>query len=305
MKAIKFKESDYYSVELFRGSYLVDGKVLSVENNKSNIQVKDIENVIPIKRKTVVSKYVCGESEMSVIAYNDTNQELLSKSNVDEYDDRVWNSLEDEFKWRKFTASWVPVYREIEVKDDPYSFEIVESQIETGNPYISSDYMNGGKDPLLFIYNRHSAVMNIVRDKFNSLGMSFGGKMSYGETKNVKKWGNSDHSCIRYAVAFNKFPFGDKWGISHNPRGTLDKMIGMYNSDKEQLEEIIQLGYNEHFGDIDNNSFNFNSLLDTLRHCKNLLTDVEPKQRSYSNYSSSFSKLNEAIKQIETSFKAK
>lgn len=304
MKAIKFNESEYYSIELPRGMYEVDGKVIEVSTfSGEKVQVKNINNIIPITRKDVIHFYVNGDTQLSVEEYNTQSQKLLFHSIQDEDGYRSWDSLEDEFAYRKFISSHSPIYRNIETRGDTLSIEIVESVINSGNPYISSDYINGGKDPLLFIYNRYSAVNDIVSNKFKELGMTFSGDCSYGETNNKKIWGNSTHSGVRFVVAFNKYPLGDEWEIKYNPRGTLSQLLVSYNKDKEELENILQTNYNIHFGKFEEKELIIRDILSKLNNCKNRLSSVEYKSKSYEDYRQALGHLNQAISQIQDGFK--
>ena len=303
MKSIKFKESEYYSITLQRGVYLVDDKPVSLDKTE-NVQVLDINNVKPITRNATVCGYEDAVgNKMSVDDYNSNISELLSKSTYDDDDGSTWASLEDEFNYKKFKQHWTAVYRDIESIGDPYTFEIVESTIDTGNKFISSDYINGGTDPLLFTYNRISAVHEIVKDKFTQLGMVFGGNINYTETNRKKVWGNATHSGIRYATAFNTYVFNDAWDIKHNPRGTLDQMLYKYNSDKKELEEKIELQYKTHFGSVDDSRFDFKLLLEKLRNSLSIIDSVEPKQKSYDDLRAAKGRIAEAIKMIQEAHK--
>lgn len=305
MKAIKFKENEYYSIELNYGLYLVDCKYINIETHKEKVQVKDIHTVIPITRTNIIDYYINedGVKTLSTPDYNDQKDILQQKKVEDEYGNLIWDSLESEYHYKKYIRSWIPVTKNIETIGDPYSFEILESQIDTGNPFIKSDYINGGNDPLLFIYNRPSALQTIVRDKFTSLGMKFKENISYVGTNNTKIWGNSTHSCIEYVVAFNHYIFGKEWNITSLQRGNLDKLLAQYKSDKETVEDIIQINYNIHFGKIDSGNFDFEKLLQLLNHCKHILSSVEVKQKSYNSFSTAKMKLKESINFIENFYK--
>lgn len=304
MKAIKFKESDYYSIELNRGLYIIDGNPVNVEKHTDKVQVKDINNVVPVTRNSVVDHYWSeGDMRMSISCFEKEKERLLSKRTGYEDYKNIWANLEDEFAYRKFINTWIPIKKDIELKGDPYTFEVVESQIETGNVFIKSDYINGGSDPLLYTYDRYSAVLNIVANKFMLLGMVFKGDIDYAESNNQKVWGNSTHSCIRYVKAFNTYVFNDTWDIKYPQRGTLTKLLAQYNNDKETLENIIQTKYNVHFCKIDSGNFNFEELLKLLNLCKNSLNSIEAKQKSLSDLRFSKNKLNESIKFIENSYK--
>lgn len=299
MKAIKFKESEYYSTTLQRGVYVVDNKPVSLDKTE-NVQVLDINNVKPITRKPVVCRYEDADGNvLSVDDYGKATSELLYRSTHDEYNSRTWASLDDEFNYKKFIQRWNAIYRDIESIGDPYSFEIVESTIDTGNKFISSDYINGGTDPLLFSYNRPAAVHEIVRSKFTQLGMVFGGEIAYQETNRKKVWGNSTHSGIRYVTAFNTYVFNDAWDVKYSPRGTLEQVLAKYNSDKKELESIIELRYKEHFGVVDDSKFDFKLLQEKLRMALSRMKSVEPKQKSYDDLRVAKERINESIKMIQ------
>lgn len=305
MKAIKFKEKDKYSLTISKGVYLVDGVVLDVDSYNTKIEVKDIKNVRPITRKTVVDYYVSGENKLSVDEYLDKSQKLLLNRKLIDEDEYVWDSLDSEFEYRRFISKWNEVTKDIENIGEPFSIEIVESCIDSGNEFIKSEYINGGKDPLLFIYDRKSAVLNIVRKKFKELGMEFVSGCSYSDTANKKIWTNSTHSTIRYVAAFNKYIFNDAWDIKTNPRGDMNNLLAKYKSDKEYIESLIETKYKNHFGYIDSGKFNFIALLDMLRHSKNMLEKADVKQKSISIYRSGIKKLSDSIDFIETSYELK
>ncbi len=313
MKAIKFKESNYYSVELSRGTYLIDDKVIDIEGYQNQkVQVLDVNNIIPLTKTPIISYYMRnGKEEVNVEDFIEEKQRLLSKRRKylgydedNERDEYEWSSLEDEFEYRKFEQIHQPIRKEIITKGDPLPVEIVESQIETGNEFINSDYINGGKDPLLFTYNRIGATLKIVSDKFKELGMEFKGKLDYSQTKNQKIWGNSSHSHIRYITAFNSYIFNDKWDIKYNPKGNLESLLLQYNSDKKELESIIQQKYNEYFGRFDDKNFQSQECLSKLKLTQTYLNKLDYNKKGYSDYLSIKKFLAESIQIIENSFKS-
>lgn len=303
MKAIKFKESDFYSIKLRRGHYLIDDQYLSIDEYEANVQVKDINKVIPTTRKDIIHFYTDSNNNvLTVNQYIDEKQKLI-QDNLDENGDIIWKSLEDEFKYKKFLQIWNPIYKSVEIKGDPYNFEIINSQINTNNKFINSDYINGGDNPLLFIYDRPTAVKNIVKEKFTSLGMVFEKGINYASTKNKKIWGNSEHSCIEYVTAFNKYIFSRDWKNLHIIKGDLDKLLEYYNNDKTTLESVIQTEYNVHFGKIETNEFDFEELLNQLNNCQNILNYIEAKSKSYQDLNTLKNRLGNSIYFIKNSYK--
>ena len=310
MKAIKFEESEYYSIKLPRGTYLVDNKVVEVEGyGNADVQVLDIENVCPISRTSIITKYVSqDEIEISASVYNKAKDELLlySTKTDEEYDGQIkWNSLDDEFAYRKFLQKWTPVYKNIEVVGDKYSFDIQHTKINTGCKYINSTYINGGDDPMLFEYNRPKAFLDIVNYKFADLGMAYTDSVSYQQTDRKKIWGNSTHSCIRYVVAFGTYVFNDAFDVKYSPKGKLEDLLKMYNDDKQRIESQIQTKYNIHFGKVDQDLFDFDGLLKFTNIAIKSANNVEYKQKSYSEYNSLCRNLSKIKSMIEESYKVK
>jgi len=310
MKAIKFKESDYYSVELNSGIYLIDGETVEIKGySTQKVQVKDVNNIIPLLKTSIISYYLRnGNEEVNVVDFIEEKLKLLSKrTNIgfDEdngHSEYKWNSLDDEFAYRKFEQIHQPIRKEVITKGDPLPVEIVESQIETGNEFIKSDYINGGKDPLLFTYNRMGATLKIVSDKFKELGMEFKDKLDVAQTKNQKIWGNSTHSHIRYVTAFGTYIFNDSWDIKFNPRGSVSDLINKYNSDKQTLESIIQQKYNEHFGRFNDKNFQASECLSKLKLTQSYLNKLDYNKKGHSDYQSIKKFLSESIQIIEQSF---
>ena len=292
MKAIKFKESEYYSVTLPNyGTFLVDGKYVEVASYHTKVQVKDVHNIIPVSRQKSIVNYVMHDNNgnlksISPEKYVETELALLAKKVPGTYEDDVqkWATLEDEFEYRKFKELWKPTYKDIEMHGNPYAVTIEEAALTTDNPYISSEYINGGDDPLLFIYNRKKAFVDLVTEKFTSLGMEFKGDIGEKMTAYDKVWGRSDHSGVRFAKAFGKYCFNDTFDIKSNPRGSLDKLVKMYEDDKALIDKTIQSQYTAHFGRIMVREVDFKEITALLKRCTHTHGKICPMQKSREDY---------------------
>ena len=308
MKAVEFTDKGIKYVELTRGTYEVDGVVIECKEYSNKVSVSDLDSVRPITRTNVVCYYTSnGEDRHDVEWYEDRKNELLKKQTVIDLGDyetsTKWDSLDDEFAYRKFTSLYTAVKKDIEVIGDPIKFDVTSTVLETGNPFIKSEFVNGEKDLCLFSYNRPSALLRIVSDCFTELGMKFEDNISYAKTSGVKIWGNSTHSCIQYVTAFGGYLFTDLYKNTSSQRGTLESLLLRYESDKKDIERIIKTKYNIAFGDVDEKAFNFHKLLTTIKAAEYSTRKIQPKQSSYSEYKTALAKLLEAITQIETSFR--
>jgi hypothetical protein len=256
-----------------------------------------------ISLNTYIEKYTDGANFKTVEEYQTDRDNLLSKRTYLYDDEDKWETLEDEYSYKKFVQVWQPIKKTIQEISKPIIVGIQTTKYETGNKYIESCFFNGAdKDLNLFIYNRPRALLDIVTECFTELGMIFEEGKSFGTTEGRKIWSNSTHSCIRYVVAFGTYIFGDGWDIRNSPKGTLEDMISKYEVDKKTLRSIIIGKYNKHFGKIDQGTFEFDKLLNKLNSALNLLNKVDPKQKTCNEYRNGLSSLREAIKLINDSY---
>jgi len=304
-KVVQFTDKDITYVHLSKGLYLIEGKYIDITNYTGDkVQVKDTDNICPVTRTNVVNHYtVNGEDNMSVEDYNNRIAQL-SKYKTDEDGERTWESLDAEFEFRKFKELYKPIYKNVEVIGDPIKFNLFKTVLDTGNKFITSNFVyNTTESETLFKYDRPAALLSIVSECFKSLGMEYQGGLSYGKTDGKKVWSNSTHSGIRYVIAFNTYLFNDRWNHIYSKSGELETLIASYNSDKDEIEKIIKTKYNLHFGIIDEGKFDFKKMLDLLKTCQRNVNKVDPKTKTYSDLQSAKNLLNKSIELIEQSYK--
>lgn len=308
MKAVEFIDKGIKYVELTRGTYEVDGAVVECKEYSNKVSVVDLNSVKPITRSTFVCYYTSnGEDRYDVEWYEDRKNELLKKQTIIDLGDyetiNKWDSLDDEFAYRKFTSLYTAVRKDVEIIGDPIRFDVTSTVLETGNPFIKSEFVNGEKDPCLFSYNRPMALLRIVSDCFTELGMKFEDNIGYAKTSGSRIWSNATHSGIQYVTAFGGYLFTDLYKNTSTQRGTLESLLLRYESDKNDIERIIKTKYNIAFGDVDEKAFNFHKLLTTIKSAEYNARKIQSKQATYTEHKTALAKLLEAITQIETSFK--
>lgn len=304
INGINIEDKNLKIVFLSSGEYLIDGEVVTVSGfNKSKVQVSDISNIREITKNKVIKEYVCGEEKLSVRNYNEQRDVLLEKRKWDDNGYEVWESLEDEFAYKKFKQTWTPIYVVDQEISKPLLVQLESTKYDTGCEYIKNAFLNGeNNDFTLYTYNQVSAWLGIVSECFKELKMEFKGDIGYQTTNNKKIWGNSSHSCIRYVTAFGTYVFNDDF---KNPRvltGTLEDMKLRYEKDKSKIREIIINKFNNHFGNIDAGKFDFERLKNILSRVENNLLDVNPKQKTYRSYELARKALNEAQDMIKVAY---
>lgn len=298
---VNLKDKDMKMVKLPYGSYMVDGKRVDAKSNEF-VPVKDINSITKISETVVASHYTHVDDSnviLTVSEFEDRKVELESKGSYDEFDGFEFTDLDDEYNYKKFLRSWNRITKTIQVESDPLKVAVVDTMLDTGNPFITSMFASGDGTNDVFVYDRKSAVLEIVRKKFTELGMTYEEGINYGVTERSKVWGNSTHSVIRYVVAFGTYIFGDKWNIKHNPRGTFEHLSEMYESDKRELENIIETGYQLKFGDVDVNKLDISGVYKNLKTLRNVIGSIDSKVVTQDEHSRATKYINDIIREFE------
>lgn len=285
-KVVEFEDKNMKFILLDRGEYLIDNEIVSVtEYGKSRVKVINENDVRLVKTTTVTDHYINVEdgSTMTATEYNAKHSELTKHRTYDDYDDEVWDSLEDEFNYKKFMQLWKRVDKNIQTISDPILVEKVKVKYETGNEFIVNAYLNGYSEHDLYIYNRGKAYLHIVKECFDELNMTYEEGYGYERTKNKKIWSNSNHSGIRYVKAFGNYLFDDRFNNTSNSRGTYEDMLKMYEKDRNSIRKIIKNGYIAHFGNVDESKVDFKMLLNNLYHLRESINSIQSKKSTWDN----------------------
>ena len=308
IQCVNITDKNIKYVLLDSGKYKIDGKIINVKasyRDKEMVSVINIDDIRIINEYEYVEKYISGEQTLTVGEYENKKHELLSKKLWNEkLEESYWESLEDEFAYRKFISIWTPIKNIMQTISNPIEVEIQRIPYNTNNKYIKSCFLNGESEDLnLFVYDRYNSVLNIVKECFAELGMIYQEGLNCGGTANKKIWSNSSHSGIRFVVAFNGYVFDDRWDIRHSPKGTLQDLIKKYNEDREDIRKIITNKYNKYFGEVKLEDFDFDILLSRLNIAHSNLYKVSPKKTCINEYNKVIESLNKCITQITEAYK--
>lgn len=285
LQGMEFVDKELIVIELKPySSYLVDGEVVNVERTTKRIEVVNPYDIRLVKTTNFIKHYSDGKTIMSQEDYIEKKC-TLGKAYSD-YEEE-WDSLEDEFAFRKFMEVWQPVYESQQIISEPIKVSIVRTQYDTGNPYIKNAYLALGKEkPQLFIYKRQEAICDIVEKCFISLGMTEVFKnISYDDTNNKKIWSRGGHTGVRFLVAFGTYVFDQKWDVKYDVRGTLEDCQSHYEKDKKELETIIHEKYLTHFGRFNDNTFDHRTLLKRLETITRNLDSLDVKKSALDDLS--------------------
>lgn len=310
LKVISIDDLGVNIVELPAGNFLVDGEVVSNTgynsyNSKHQIAARDVENVRSVYTRNTLVGYVpttegITDDVLSVEGYNDFINQFRSSYTEDEDGDKYWNSLDDEFAYRKFVAQWKPKYKEETTYSEPLLIDRSHIRQDSGNPYIVAGFLTGRSDVPLYSYNRSNAVASILAKKFESLGMEFKEGLSYGATEGKKVWSNSTHSGLEYVTAFGKYIIGKNLVPKTRGefKGSFEYLEKIYKEDKQWIEDLIQVGYNLHFRNEGASTVLLGDVYSGLKTCINYVNTLDVKVKSETSKRSALMQLNKLLESV-------
>lgn len=310
LKVISIDDLGVNIVELPHGNFLVDGEVVSNTgynsyNSKHQIAAKDVENVRSVCTRNTLVGYVpttegITDDVLSVEGYNDFINQSRNSYTEDEDGDKDWNSLDDEFAYRKFVAQWKPKYKEETTYSEPLLIDRSHIRQDSGNPYIVAGFLTGRTDVPLYSYNRSSAVASLLAKKFESLGMEFKEGLSYSQTEGKKVWSNSTHSGLEYVTAFGKYIIGKNLVPKTRGefKGSFEYLENIYKEDKKWIEDLIQIGYNLHFCNSGASAVLLSEVSAGVKTCINYVNTMEVKVKSETSKRSALMQLNKLLESV-------
>lgn len=310
LKVISIDDLGVNIVELPAGTYLVDGEVVSHSgwnsyNTKHQISAKDVENIRSIHKRNILVGYVpttqgITDDVLSVEGYNDFINQFSNSYTEDEDGNKDWNSLDDEFAYRKFVSQWKAKYKEETTYSEPLLIDRSHIRQDSGNPYIVAGFLTGRSDVPLYSYNRSNAVASMLAKKFERLGMEFKEGLSYSQTEGKKLWSNSTHSGLEYVTAFGKYIIGKNLVPKTRGefKGSFEYLENIYKEDKKWIEDLIQVGYNLHFRNEGASTVLLGEVYSGLKTCINYVNTLDVKVKSETSKRSALMQLNKLLESV-------
>jgi hypothetical protein len=135
-----FIDKEFYHFNLPYGEWVINGKEYTNSNHRSEQITSKKEPVIfKVERKTVIKHYSHTSEKMhnlGVEAYQH-NKELLMNKGIWDDGDIVFDTLEEEFAYKKFLRDWQPV-TEQQILKHRVETEVRHAMIEHDSPFIKS-----------------------------------------------------------------------------------------------------------------------------------------------------------------------
>lgn len=279
-----------------------------VFENTGEIKVKDFGDLVKLNLKTRVKNIKHKETGdvLSESEYLEKEKELLSKRHYDseEYTHN-WKSLDDEFNYRKFIASYEKVNETFYEEEEVIVEEIKEVLLNTNHPFITSKFSAHGEISDICVYDKYNAYKAILKEKMEELGAEEVPDITFGiNTDGKLAWSNSTHSCIRFVKFAGTYLFNESFDIKNPKIGTLDSLIKEYEEDREKIRKIIHDKYLLLFGKFDESKTpKVLTVINNIEGALNCLWSVSATKKTDDKLSKARDLLRKAKDTLNESFK--
>jgi len=283
------------------GKYLIDGELIECEGHyrEKDVAVKDPDNIRIVKHHHITLYYQRGEKTISIDDYEKLKKLMEDPSYYDEDEGRIFDNIDDEYKYKKFIRDWKPIQKVVETISDPIKLEKINIKYDSGNPFIENKFFSGyTKDMCLYAYNRNKAILHLIKETFDEIGFKYQKDVSYKGTEDEKLWSGEK---IEYIVAFGTYLFGDRNKVNISDSvGTLEDMLQAYEMDKIRIRHDILTKYNTRYNQ-QLDRFPMDELLSNIKAACNysLWLDVKNNKKSIENYNYLRNRLTAALRLIE------
>lgn len=248
IKALKTEHG--YLAALPYGEWMVDGSPIAIDRTGTEVNFTD-PNICKIATYTLTTHYVdAAGNKLPTTEYEGRAIELQKNKRWSECGEQhIFDNLEEEFEYRKFTAQWSPATKQVTTISDPVPVQVAVVKVDTGNEFIQPVMSTKNIDNGLYVYHRADAIRKLIKAKFESLGMEYQPEVSYRNTEGKKVWGTSyNNTNISSFVAFGTYPFTeDKYKNIITMRGTLEQLEVEYRNDAADINVLIQVRHDLHF----------------------------------------------------------
>lgn len=283
VEVIHLTEEDCYLVKLGNTGRHFEVSGLRLQGCPGSVTVKSLDEITCYRTiPRIITHYENNGTTMSIIDYKNSVDELLSKGE-DQYDAYVFDNLDDEYRYKKFTRDWCPVYSESYEEIAPLEFVISEIRTNSGDPDIISLWNSPTLcDNKLYSFDRH---------RFSLKYFQF-----LCDRKNLENSVPS-HSGLRYAQINNKYIFDSTfdWSKHQDYIGTLEQC----KQEKQKILEGIERTIDINTKSKDAELLDAAGVLAALYKIRNYVGDIIPTSKSRTSYSLSINSINSLIKMIE------
>lgn len=307
-KSIFCKEKNVYMTTInVSGDYRINNVyAINIKNPPYVFQTNKLPKIEKINIKNYIEKYIhCSGKEVSPSEYNFQLDKFKKNKTYCECDEEYqFNSLEDEYEYKKFIRDHTAIYREVNEFTE-IVVEYIPIQYETNNKYITPvmtltndlkfmykyDRLNCKKETFFELMKKYDIVYSEEPLSYNDYWNYSGGMFCYTDKDDLQKL-SINNSFVNY----------DFFKQNQSFYGELDKCEKLYNEDVKITTDSVNNHLAKHTkiktktlpSDISN------TLLNNLTELQRLNKDIVPVQKSNHKYRECSNLLKTTIDQLTT-----
>jgi hypothetical protein len=142
LKGIYVEDSNLYVVKLPHGEYMVDGEAVKVESyGGMEVQLDSVDDIRKVSFVSVPVAMVGDKGQITLDEYEELKKDIPTPTECGDYD-----SLEDEFKARKFNMQWRTLTKQVTQLSDPIPVAVDKVMFDTGSKYITPIWSTSNLD---------------------------------------------------------------------------------------------------------------------------------------------------------------
>lgn len=294
-------------------SYLVDTGYAVTEIEIDGVRLKDFrtgtiekcpESINKISNEGVTIEYKSqfDGTVISVDEYNSRSESVRSKGNLTYDDEMYFESIDDEYAYKKFFREWKGV---VEYREKIISCPIIHIDVrsKSDNKYIKPYRLINGtmKDPL---YVMNINAMEIARELADKYGYKY---LEHDSDAPKREWSVPNHSrdTLKFMKVGGKYAqLGNIVGISVGAVGTYDELTLKFNQEYAKVEQWFKNSEDKLFPKgVDRLSAT--RLIELIESAKMSLVRIRTYKSDEASKSSALRNINEAIQMLKSSLESK
>jgi hypothetical protein len=296
MEVTTIKDLGIKYTTLPRGRYVIDGEGVELTGT-TNLTFKD--SIQRITETKVKSHYENGDREILHVDEYEVGLRTYTGKGI--YEDYQWefDNLDDEYAYKKFCATWTPIYNVVDIVSEVVPTKLAEIVLDTGNPLITPMFAIGNNCSELYELDRVTAQWNSIKNKFDSIGFDYVPDADYKSTGLSKIYGGKE---ALYVTAFGIYIFGDRIRKQSVFRGTLEQCIRTYHSDKEEVESRIGELYQRHYATFNEQKVDYKKILSELEVAMGVLRNLDVKKSGEATLRALISRVFDIVNLVKVGF---
>jgi hypothetical protein len=282
IQVIHLTEEECYLVKLGSTFNHFEVSGLRVHGYQESVTVKSLDEIKCYRTiPSTITHFENNGTIMSNSDYKNSVDKLLSKGE-DQFDDYVFDSLDDEYRYKKFIRDWRPVYSASYEERTPLEFVITEIRTNSGDPDIVSLWNSPTlNDNRLYSFDRHNFSLKHFKELCEEKQLNYD---------------IPNHGGIRYAKIEMAYIFDDSVNYDRSPTfiGTLEQCKECKNSIAKYIENKVLLCTAKN-----TELLNSKEVLGKIQKVTGNLVKVQPVSKSRDSLNTVIIELNSLAAKIE------